>query len=311
LILAPLLFSILFYGTIFWGIHDEWRHSHEAHKLPIARIKAKGGSVDLLGREGRVVHCSVNFSQANIVDEDLLLVDDFPSQISLNLTGTNITDAGIEILRRHMANRITSLNLSGTKITDQALVSLESFTDLSELDLSNTAITDAELSRLLTTKKLYELNFAKTRVTDKGLKVIGEILASGNPYHSSLDLSGTQITDAGLEYLDGLKLDSLKLSDTDLTDAGIQKLSSLQRLRSLNLSNTRITDKAFESFKEIKGLDDIVVRNTSIANAALTYARAIPKLRRLDVTGTKVTKEGISDFLLKKANTEVQQVDGP
>ena len=57
-----------------------------------------------------------------------------------------------------------------------------------------------------------------------------------------LDLSETQITDAGLKELVGLKnLQTLKLGFTRVTDAGLVTLRALPRLRSLYLWQTDVT----------------------------------------------------------------------
>ena len=59
----------------------------------------------------------------------------------------------------------------------------------------------------------------------------------------TLDLAGTEVTDAGLTHLKGLtQLVSLDLSGTNITDAGLMNLKGLTRLVTLDLSGTNITD---------------------------------------------------------------------
>lgn len=78
-----------------------------------------------------------------------------------------------------------------------------------------------------------------------------------------LDLSGTQITDAGLAKLDGLKgLETLNLNDTGITDEGLKHLEALQSLTDLRLANTNITNE---------GLTNLVDK--------------LPNLKALDVAG--------------------------
>ena len=58
-----------------------------------------------------------------------------------------------------------------------------------------------------------------------------------------LNLSGTQVTDAGLKELDGLKnLHTLHLGGTKVTDRGLKELVGLKNLHTLDLSFTAVTD---------------------------------------------------------------------
>ena len=59
-----------------------------------------------------------------------------------------------------------------------------------------------------------------------------------------LDLSHTQIGDAGLTHLESLSnLDRLDLSGTRVTDAGLASLTGLSKCRSVSLVGTGVTDK--------------------------------------------------------------------
>src|ERR1035437_906240 len=66
-----------------------------------------------------------------------------------------------------------------------------------------------------------------------------------------LDLSGTKVTDVGLEHLKGLdQLQTLNLSKTKVTDAGLEQLKGLNQLRTLNLINTKVTDEGVKYLQE-------------------------------------------------------------
>ena len=65
-----------------------------------------------------------------------------------------------------------------------------------------------------------------------------------------LILSGTQVTDAGLVHLQGLKkLGGLILTDTQITDAGLVHLQRLESLSALRLDETKVTDAGLALFK--------------------------------------------------------------
>src|SRR5205807_1684624 len=66
-----------------------------------------------------------------------------------------------------------------------------------------------------------------------------------------LSLYGTQVTDAGLKEIAGLKsLQSLSLSGTQVTDAGLKELTSLKSLQLLNLGNTKVTDAGLKELRK-------------------------------------------------------------
>ncbi|MDW8038002.1 MAG: protein kinase, partial [Thermoguttaceae bacterium] len=70
-----------------------------------------------------------------------------------------------------------------------------------------------------------------------------------------LDLSWTQITDAGLVHLAKLtNLQSLDLSETKITDAGLVHLAKLTNLQDLNLSWPKITDAGLVHLAKLTNL---------------------------------------------------------
>ncbi len=66
-----------------------------------------------------------------------------------------------------------------------------------------------------------------------------------------VDLSFTQITDAGLVHLAGLTSpQDLNLYGTQITDAGLVHLEGLTSLQTLHLFNTQITDAGLAKLRE-------------------------------------------------------------
>ena len=88
----------------------------------------------------------------------------------------------------------------------------------------------------------------------------------------ALDLSGTDVTDAGLKDLASLThLQALSLSVTKVTDVGIKRLARLTNLQTLRLTDTQVTDYGFQDL------------------ARLT------KLKAINLNGTPVTDEGVKE----------------
>jgi hypothetical protein len=85
-----------------------------------------------------------------------------------------------------------------------------------------------------------------------------------------IDLGGTQVTDAGLEYLERLtQIHGLVLNRTQVTDAGLKHLKVLTRLQVLSLNYTQVTD------------------------AGLEHLEGLSQLQSLGLEGTKVTEDGL------------------
>lgn len=72
------------------------------------------------------------------------------------------------------------------------------------------------------------------------------------PLAGRIDLTGTLITDAGLQHLTGLTgLTALCLGRTRVTDAGLQHLVELKELRELGLFQTEVTDAGLETLQAL------------------------------------------------------------
>lgn len=84
---------------------------------------------------------SVVVRNTSFSDEQLPLIDAFQGLEVLDLSYTQVTDAGVERLTRHRG--VQWLSLEGTKVTHKALVPLRLLT-LSQLNVVDTGITNAD-----------------------------------------------------------------------------------------------------------------------------------------------------------------------
>ncbi len=77
-----------------------------------------------------------------------------------------------------------------------------------------------------------------------------------------LNLAGTQVTDEGLKYLEGLKgLETLDISDTNITDEGLKHLEKLSSLRDLRIGDTKVTNEGLADL--VAGLPSLDVLNVA------------------------------------------------
>jgi len=167
----------------------------------------------------------LDLSGTQITDAGLVHLKGLTGLQSLHLVNTEITDAGLEHLKG--LTRLEVLYLSLTPITDAGLAHLKGLTGLRMLNVAGTQITDVGLGHLKGLTGL-QLLFLSDKITDAGVEHLKGL--TGLQY---LWLGG-KITDAGIEHLKGLTgLEFLGLSGTQVTDAGVQQLK--QSLPNLNV----------------------------------------------------------------------------
>ena len=112
---------------------------------------------------------------------------------------------------------------------------------------------------------------------------------------TSLNLSGTDVSDKGLVHLKALAaLRSLHLAECKgVSDAGIAQLGGLAELERLYMYNTRVHGEGFKSLQGLKKLRFMDLGYTDIDNDSLPIIAKLTALDDLDVFGTRVTDEGL------------------
>lgn len=116
---------------------------------------------------------------------------------------------------------------------------------------------------------------------------------------SEVSLASKPVGDAELELLEGLTaLEDLDLSGTDVTDAGLVHLSDLENLRSLNLADglmkpSNLTDEGLQHFKNLRQLEELVLSGAKITDAGLEQLAPLKNLKRLYLFDTRITDAGL------------------
>jgi hypothetical protein len=111
-----------------------------------------------------------------------------------------------------------------------------------------------------------------------------------------LGLKDTAVGDAGLAELKGLTgLNTLNLANTKLTDAGLVHLAGLTRLEGLNLSNDAITDAGPCERGTAHRHRRAQPHGDKDHGRRPRPTESIPKLTKLNLTGTAVTDQGVKD----------------
>ena len=206
-----------------------------------------------------------------ITDDGMQYIQDLPSLEILNVCGAeSISDAGMESLRR--LGKLRALILDKTRVTDAGLRSLEHLRELDHLSLKETAVVGTGTSSL---HGVRVLSLTRSSVSDEGLLVIRTI-----PRLKCLILDETAITDDGIAHLGAARsLEALYIARTRITDHGLTYLRGLTGLRTLFVDGTAITDAGLRELSSLKSLKQLSVRETRISDTAVAaLQRELPNL---------------------------------
>jgi internalin A len=240
--------------------------------------------------------------------------------VEVSLARTWATDNDIE--RVVEIKGLKRLDLSFTYVTDRGIERLQQLQQLEELTLDTAEfITDAAVSYLRANRRLRKLNLRGTDITDISLPHI-----AGMTGLKSLDLSHTQLGDVGIESLPALaELEDLNLGGTRISGVNFGVLKLLPKLRKLSFNGIQrrnagacwsplITDLDLDSISQLSGLEDLnlgigvslgrtgvpvgpgnckVAGGIRVTDLGLAKLARLKNLRRLDVSGARVTPAGL------------------
>ncbi len=106
----------------------------------------------------------------------LLGHDFFDTVAGVDFNTTEVTDSGLEHLRKLDTDSLQILSLNCPQITDAGLDHVQHLTNLEYLGISNSRITDTGLVRLKGLTNLAALIITDTRVTPEGVQKLQEAL---------------------------------------------------------------------------------------------------------------------------------------
>jgi hypothetical protein len=247
---------------------------------------------------------------------------------TLNLRGTDVTDTSLAYAAE--LPNLKSLDISFTQITDVGMEHLASLTQIEELNLGGNKISGGGLHVLKLLPRLKKLSFYGIQrrnagwcwapvLTDLELETIGLLggledlnlglgVGLGTPRPSDLGpadgeaecriAGGTRITDLGLSKVAQLvKLRQLDLSGASITANGVKALAQLPELRHLSLWNAAgVDDSAATALATLGALTSLDLSNTKVGDETLRRLTKLSTLRKLYVSETQVTSEGIAAF---------------
>ncbi|KAF7667984.1 hypothetical protein LDENG_00037520 [Lucifuga dentata] len=208
----------------------------------------------------------------------------------LSIKHTKITD--VSALAE--LSSLQTLNLDGTRVTEASLELLASHSSLSCLSLGGVPVVDGNhILKIISGLKLSHLTLpGRHAVTDSGLSHLSRLTLL-----SELDLTDyTQVTDQGVSQLSTMtRLKKLSLSNTQVTDAGLPPLSVLQELQELCLDRTAVTSRGVAALitclphLQVLGLASTQVGDTVVRRGLIHCSQLV----KINLSRTRITDHGL------------------
>lgn len=236
----------------------------------------------------------------------------------LSITGSMITDAGMEKLARLRELRSLTLIrnpnvtddgfkhlvplkklrvLKVTRITDDGLQHLRGMTEMETLNLKSSRVTGTGLVHLARMSKLKKL------LTPAHCEDLAHLSALASLEELYLYRTGKPGATDCLSHLAVLKqLRVLSLGGDLCSDAGLASLAGLKNLRTLTIGGDRLTDAGLVHLPALTGLKELTIYRAKITDSGLATLKALPQLQSLDLTESA----GIGDPGIEHLNSLVE-----
>jgi internalin A len=160
-------------------------------------------------------------------------------------------------------------------------------------------LTDRDLAFLKALDRVEELVIVETPITDAGLDYIQGLTDLRILVLINIDaaLPNVHLSDAGMARLQWMtKLERLELHGTDISDAGLVHLSRMTELQSLGLRETKVTGAGLANLSRMKKLKTLILDRTPLTDTGLCHLRGMVSLQELRIGGTKTTDAGLANL---------------
>ncbi len=213
-------------------------------------------------------------------DEDVDDILHFKNLKTLVISGNPITDSGLI--------KLTALKkLSKVKALECDQISADGFTRFTRL-LPACRIQRSQGASVLVDRSLPPAK--PHRMTDADV----EESFSASSGVKRVDLSTQNITDKSVDYISHHPVSILNLSSTDITDAGLEKISLIPTITKLIVSRTKITSRGIEFLHKCPNLISLGISDNNLDDTvfdSLSKLKNLKVLRMQDCKG--LTGEGV------------------
>ena len=153
-------------------------------------------------------------------------------------------------------------------------------------------------------KSLRSIDLRNTPVTDAQLKVLADL-----PSLETVMLgSNPNLTDSLPDYLVNLpNLKQLCLDGIDVTEAVLPQLKLAKQLESLWLWETQVSDQSLVQLQNLSMIQELDLDlNPQLTDACLVHLQGLKNLKRLNLSRTGITPQGIADLQRRLPNATIK-----
>jgi thiol-disulfide isomerase/thioredoxin/Leucine-rich repeat (LRR) protein len=245
----------------------------------------------------KLQHLSLNSTQ--IDDDAMTVIAALPELETVGLYGTGITDVGLNVLAGSPS--LKAVYVGRTRITDAGVAALCKLADLRALNLlagnpefrgddPDPSITDHAVDSLCTCANLEYLDISGAELTDAGLQRLAAKLTNLR----GLVLDFTKVTPKGMRHLAGFaKLEQLRVQGIPLDDEIAGYLANLSNLRGLT-GDTEFSDAGVKKLGTLQNLESLDLDGHLVTDASMPVLKGMRELRELSIQHTRITDEGFA-----------------
>jgi hypothetical protein len=217
----------------------------------------------------------------SLTDEGILSLAGMPQLKHLNLTDTNTTDRGLEVLR-HLPNLETFQMTWHRRVTDAGLAQLKWCERLERVDVMGTFTGDGVIEALQGKASLRSFSSGR-HVTNAGIRLLVNIPRFKTWHGDDRAGAGNQDGDVTRLHVDG-----------PFTDEALTMLAQLAGVFALDLfwNVTGITSDGFARLVPMPNLGSIGADGALTDDIVFGHLARMPRLRRLRAQDTHATDDG-------------------
>lgn len=204
-----------------------------------------------------------------------------------------------------LATNLRTLTLKKISFQDRSLLSLleeisPELTSLKLIDVANVEERGLVSAIALRFPNLKSLEAPRLPLSDDEISALGAL-----PKLRTLNLSSTELGDAGIAALRTLQIETLKIGSTSVTSAGLRSIPPT--VRSLYLASLPVTDTDIAYIAQaLPDLATLSLQGTAVTDASVPSFLQMANLRVLQVKGSKMSPEGMASLQAAKPDLKVQ-----
>jgi uncharacterized lipoprotein NlpE involved in copper resistance len=234
--------------------------------------------------------------------------------VKVDLTGSGVTEQGLEQLVTHVPN-LAYVNLSSVTMSQAKIDRLGQLAKLRALHVNGSLLQNGMLASLGQVQTLEEFHANSNQFTDEGLKPLkalpnlavvhlsqnnldGSFLAKAKYLGSlrELNVSFTQFGRLGFVALKGAELEVFDAAKAMVDDGSLVGLAGHRQLRVLRLNANSISDVGLLKLRGMSKLEEVNLSYTQVTGRGLAFLRPAKKLKAVWLDHTAVDGSAVAEL---------------